>query len=331
MAFQSPIELSDIKTAAQRIAPCIRTTPLVASESLSRLTNSPVYLKLEHHQITNSFKLRGASNAVMALPEAAKQRGVVGVSTGNHGRGLAYAARENGVRCIICMSQLVPQNKIDGIRALGAEVRIVGQSQDDAQIEVDHLVAAQGMTMIPPFDHPDIVAGQASLGLELFEALPELQNVLVPVSGGGLISGVASALKALKKDVKIIAVSMERGAAMHACLQAGKPILVKEEATLADSLGGGIGLDNQITFNITQNLVDEFILVSETEIAQAIHHAYWQERQIIEGSGAVCLAALLSQKVKPEGNTIACVTGGNIDLTVHHRIISGENINISNP
>ena len=124
---------------------------------------------------------------------------------------------------------------------------------------------------------------------------------------------------------------MGRGAAMHACLQAGKPILVKEEATLADSLGGGIGLDNQITFNITQNLVDEFILVSETEIAQAIHHAYWQERQIIEGSGAVCLAALLSQKVKPEGNTIACVTGGNIDLTAHHRIISGENINISNP
>ncbi len=237
MAFQSPIKLNDIKAAAQRIAPCIRTTPLVASESLSRLSKAPVHLKLEHHQIINSFKLRGAINAVMALLEAAKQRGVVGVSTGNHDRGLAYAAQENGVRGIICMSQLVPQNKIDGIKALDAEVRIVGQSQDDAQIEIDHLMAEQGMTMIPPFAHPDIMARQASLGFELFEALPELQNALVPLSGGGLISGVASALKALKKDMKIIGVSIERGAAMHTCLQDGKPILVKEEATLADSLG----------------------------------------------------------------------------------------------
>ena len=149
--------------------------------------------------------------------------GVVGVSTGNH-NGLAHAAREKGVRCIICMSQLVPQNKIDGIKAPGAEVRIVGRSQDDAQIEVDHLVTAQGMTMIPLLTTL-ILLGQASLGLEPFEALPELQNVLVPVSGGGLISGVASAT--LKRE--IIAVSMERGAAMHACLQAGKPILVKEK------------------------------------------------------------------------------------------------------
>ena len=136
------------------------------------------------------------------------------------------------------MSRLVPQNKINGIKALGAEVRIIGTSQDDAQVEVDRLVHEEGMTMIPPFDHLYIVAGQGSLELEIFEALPEMVQVLVPVSGGGRISGIASALKALNKEIKIIGVRMERGAAMYACLHAGKPILMREQATLADSLGG---------------------------------------------------------------------------------------------
>ena len=198
-------------------------------------------------------------------------------------------AKENGVPCIICMSRLVPQNKIDGIKALGADVRIIGASQDDAQVEVDRLVREEGMTMIPPFDHLDIVAGQGTLGLEMFEALPEMVQVLVPVSGGGLISGIASALKALNEKIKIIGVSMERGAAMYASLHAGKPILVRERATLADSLGGGIGLDNQVTFNISKHLIDDFVLVNEAEIAKAIRHAYWHERQIVEGSGAVCM------------------------------------------
>ena len=330
MSFCNPITVQQIRTAAKRIAPVIRTTPLVKSEGLSWSEKAPVFLKLEHHQITNSFTFRDASNAIMSLSEKAKARGVVGVSTGNHERVLAYAAQENGVPCIICMSRLVPQNKIDGIKALGSEVRIIGASQDDAQVEVDLLVHEEGMTMIPPFDHLDIVAGQGSLGLEMFEALPEMVQVLVPVSGGDLISGVASALKAMNKKIKIIGVSMERGAAMYACLHAGKPILVRVQATLADSLGGGIGLDNQVTFNVTKNLIDDFVLVNEAEIANGIRHAYWQERQIIEGSGAVCIAALMAQKVEPKGPTIACITGGNIDLALHHRIISGENVEAAN-
>ena len=288
----------------------------------------PVHLKLEHHQRTGSFKLRGATNAVLNLTDAQRAQGVVGVSTGNHGRGLAYAARQNGVRCIICMSELVPKNKIDGIKAHGAEVRIVGRSQDDAQVEVDQLVS-DGMTMIPPFDHPNIIAGQGTIGLELAEDLLDLTTALVQLSGGGLISGVAAALKACLPNIKIIGVSMERGAAMYQCQKAGKPIIVPELATLADSLGGGIGLENSFTFGMTRDLVDDIVLVSEAEIAGAIRHAYWQENQIIEGSGSVGIAALLSGKVTPDGPTALLLSGGNIDMALHHRIIAGEDVDVT--
>lgn len=322
------IELQDIETARRRIADTVHRTRMERSDSLSERTGVPVHLKLEHQQRTGSFKLRGATNAVLNLTDAQRANGVVGVSTGNHGRGLAYAARQNGVRCIICMSELVPQNKIDGIKAQGAEVRIVGRSQDDAQVEVDRLVEG-GMTMIPPFDHPDIIAGQGTLGLELAEDLPDLSTALVQVSGGGLISGVAAALKARNPDIRVVGVSMERGAAMYECQRAGKPILVPELPTLADSLGGGIGLDNAYTFTMTRDLVDEIVLVSEAEIAEAIRHAYWHEHQIIEGSGSVGIAALLSGKVRPEGVTALLLSGGNIDMNVHHRIISGEDVDVT--
>ncbi len=323
------IGIAGIEAARERISRTIHRTRIETSASLSEMTGTPVHLKLEHHQRTGSFKLRGATNAVLQLSDDQRGRGVVGVSTGNHGRGLAYAARRNGARCIICMSELVPQNKIDGIKAQGAEVRIVGQSQDDAQIEVDRLVAEEGMTMIPPFDHPDIIAGQGTLGLELAEDLPDLTMALVQVSGGGLISGVAMALRARNPDIRVIGVSMERGAAMYECQRAGKPMLVPEVATLADSLGGGIGLDNTYTFAMTRDLVDEIVLVSEAEIAGAIRHAYWQESQIIEGSGSVGIAALLTGKVKPEGPTAILLSGGNIDMTLHHRIISGEDVDVT--
>lgn len=330
MTMQEPfVEPGEIEQARTAIAATIRTTPVNLSSSLSDLAGVPVHLKLEHMQITGSFKLRGASNAVASLTEAERRRGVVGVSTGNHGRGLAYAARAAGVRCIICMSRLVPQAKIDGIKAQGAEVRIVGNSQDEAQLEVDRLVADDGMTMIPPFDHRKIIAGQGALGLELLEQVPDLTTVLVPLSGGGLISGVAAAIKGRRPEARIVGISMERGAAMHACLKAGKPVQVEELATLADSLGGGIGLDNRLTFAMTRDLVDDVVLVSETEIAAAIRHAYWQERQIIEGSGSVGIAALLARKVESAGPVAAILSGGNIDMNQHHRIISGEDVDVS--
>ncbi|WP_340160460.1 hydroxyectoine utilization dehydratase EutB [uncultured Hoeflea sp.] len=323
------VDLSEIERARAAISGTVRMTPVNISPSLSDLAGVPVHLKLEHTQLTGSFKLRGATNAVLSLSDAEKNRGVVGVSTGNHGRGLAYAAKAAGVKCIICMSRLVPQAKIDGIKAQGAEVRIVGSSQDEAQVEVDRLVSEEGMTMIPPFDHRKVIAGQGTLGLELIEQVPDMATVLVPLSGGGLISGVAAALKARRPDVRVIGLSMERGAAMHACLQAGRPILVEELATLADSLGGGIGLENQLTFAMTRDLVDGIVLVSETEIAAAIRHVYWQERQIIEGSGAVGVAALLTQRIESSGPVVAVLSGGNIDMKQHHRIISGEDVDVT--
>lgn len=326
-----PIKVEDIERASARISQIIRPTPVILSDSLSTQVGVPIHLKMEHQQITGSFKLRGASNAILSLSNIERERGVVGASTGNHGRGLAYAAKQNGVKCIICMSQLVPQNKIDGIKAQGAEVRIVGKSQDDAQVEVDRLVHESGMTLIPPFDHHDIIAGQGTLGLELYDQVEDIDTVLVQLSGGGLISGVARALKARNPNIKVVGVCMERGAAMYECQQAGKPVHVDEVSTLADSLGGGIGLDNQFTFAMVRDLVDDIVLVNELKIAEAIRHAYWHERQIIEGSGSVGIAALLSGKIRPSGTTVCLISGGNIDMALHHRIISGENVDVTQP
>ncbi|MCP5080376.1 MAG: hydroxyectoine utilization dehydratase EutB [Alphaproteobacteria bacterium] len=325
------ITIADIEAADAKLTGRLRQTPVELSSTLSKSAGVPVTLKLEHHQITGSFKLRGATNAVLNLGEAQKAAGVVGVSTGNHGRGLAHAAREAGVRCIICMSELVPQNKVDGIKAQGAEVRTIGRSQDDAQQEVDRLVSEEAMTMLPPFDHPHIIAGQGTLGLEILDQVPSAETILVPLSGGGLISGLAAAAKARKPGIKIIGVSMERGAAMHECLKAGKPIHVEEMKTLADSLGGGIGLDNQYTFPMTRDLVDDTVTVSEAQIAGAIRHAYWEERQIIEGSGSVAIAAVLAGKAAVSGPAVCVVSGANIDLGLHYRIISGEDVDVTKP
>ena len=237
---------------------------------------------------------------------------------------LAHAAKLEGMRAVICMSRLVPENKLSEIRKLGAEVRIVGNSQDDAQDEVDRLVAEDGLIMLPPFDHPAIVAGQGTVGLEIMEEVPDAATVLVPLSGGGLAAGIAAAVKALNPDVRVIGISMERGAAMKASLDAGRPVLVEELPTLADSLGGGIGLDNQLTFAMCRDLLDEVILLSEDEIAAGIRHAYEQEREIVEGGGAVGIAALLAGKIRPDGPVVALLSGRNIDMELHRSIICGD-------
>ena len=181
---------------------------------------------MEHRQTTGSFKLRGASNAVALLSPAEKSRGVVAASTGNHGRALAHAAKLEGVRAVICMSRLVPENKLAEIRRLGADIRIVGDSQDDAQDEVDRLVREENLTMVPPFDHPAVIAGQGTLGLEMIEAIPAARTVLVQLSGGGLAAGIAAAVKGVSPTTRVIGVSMQRGAAMKASIDAGKPMPV---------------------------------------------------------------------------------------------------------
>lgn len=321
--------LQDIFQARQRIHGRVRHTPLVASPSLSDRVGGNIYLKLEHLQTTGSFKLRGATNAVLRLNDIERARGVVGVSTGNHGRGLAYAAANAGVRCIICMSKLVPKNKIDGICSHGAEVQIVGRSQDDAQLEVDRLVAEDEMVMMPPFDHPDIIAGQGTLGLEILEDYPDVETVLVPLSGGGLLAGVGLAMKSANPAIRIIGISMERGAAMIESQRVGKPVLVDELPTLADALGGGVGLDNRYTFEMVRDLADDLITVSESEIATAVNHAYWSEKQVIEGSGSVGIAALLAGKINDPGTCVSLVTGCNLDMGLHKRLVDGEVVDVA--
>ncbi|TLP43896.1 hydroxyectoine utilization dehydratase EutB [Cohaesibacter sp. CAU 1516] len=318
------VSLADILQAKRRIAPHIVNTPLVASRSLSKRVGSDVYLKFEHRQHTGSFKFRGASNAVLSLGDDQKVKGIAAVSTGNHGRALALAAKQAGTRCVVAMSELVPQNKRDGISALGAEVVIHGRSQDEAQKAVDRMIADEGMATIPPFDHPDVIAGQGTLGVEIIEQLADIDTVLVQLSGGGLISGVAAAIKAVSPTTRIVGISMQRGAAMHASLAAGKPVEVEELPTLADSLGGGIGLNNAYTFAMTRALVDEVVLLDEEEIARGVHHAYWHEEEVVEGAGAVGIAALLAGKIAAPGRCVAILSGRNIDIAQHHKLISNQ-------
>ncbi len=318
------VTLADVEAAHRRIAGRIVSTPTVLSAALTAHVGTSVWLKLEHRQTTGSFKLRGASNALALLSAGERKHGVTAASTGNHGRALAYAAKLEGIRSVICMSRLVPENKVSEIDRLGAEIRIIGQSQDDAQAEVDRLVAEEGLAMVPPFDDPAVIAGQGTIGLEMLRDVPEAAAIVVPLSGGGLAAGIAAAAKGLNPAVKVVGVSMTRGAAMKAGLDAGHPVQVEELPTLADSLGGGIGLANRFTFAMVRDLLDEVILVSEAEIAAAIIHAYAQEREIVEGAGAVGIGALLAGKIRIDGPLVILLSGRNIDMAMHKKIISGE-------
>ena len=318
------VALADIQAARSRIADKIDRTATVPSAALSEIAGAPVFLKMEHRQTTGSFKLRGASNALASLAPEARSRGVVAASTGNHGRALAHAAKLEGVRAVICMSRLVPENKVAEIRRLGADVHIVGDSQDDAQSEVERLVRDEQLAMVPPFDDPAVVAGQGTLGLEMMEAVPAARTVLVQLSGGGLASGIAAAVKGVSPSTRVIGISMRRGAAMKASLDAGKPVHVQELPTLADSLGGGIGLSNQLTFAMCRALLDDVVLLTEAEIAAGVRHAYAVEREVVEGAGAVGIAAILAGKVRLEGETVVLLSGRNIDMDLHRSIVCGD-------
>jgi threonine dehydratase len=319
--------LADILAARRSIAGRVTRTPLVPSPHLAGLAGQDFLLKLEITQPTGAFKLRGATNAVLALPEDAA--GVTCCSTGNHGRAVAWAARERGIRAVICMSSLVPKTKVDGIRALGAEVRIVGRSQDEAQVESIRLCESEGLTEIPPFDDPLVVAGQGTIGLEMMEDRPDIDTVLVPLSGGGLAAGVALAVKTINPQANVIGISMDRGAAMHASILAGQPVEVEEVASLADSLGGGVGLGNRLTFRLCRDLLDDVILVSEDEIYRAMQTLYWEDRIVAEGACAVGIAALEAGKLPAAKGAVATIiTGRNVDMDVFTRVVTGQDVTL---
>ena len=316
------ITLRDIYRARRTIAPYVRRTPLARSASLSAKTGAEVCLKLESLQDTGAFKLRGATNRLMHLSEAERARGVIAVSTGNHGRGVSAAAHRLGIRAVICMSDLVPDNKIQAIKDLGADVRIVGHSQDDAEVEARRLVEEEGLVWVSPFDDPFVIAGQGTIGLELLEDMPDIDTAIVPLSGGGLIGGIALALKSASRDIRVIGVTMENGAAMYESQRAGKPVPVDEAPSLADSLTGSLGLENHYTFELVRDHVDDMLLVSEEQIADAIRHAYRQERLIVEGGASVGIAALLNGLAGDIGAKAAVViSGGNIDMDKFARIV----------
>ncbi|MFZ5964345.1 hydroxyectoine utilization dehydratase EutB [Thalassococcus sp. BH17M4-6] len=320
------VTLADILAAAKVLRGVADHTPLIPSPYLEARFGHAVWLKLENMQPIGAFKLRGALNAVRALP--ADTRGVTCCSTGNHGRGVAFAARARGMRAVICMSELVPQTKVDGIRALGAEVRIVGRSQDAALAESQRLVAEEGLAEISPFDDPHVIAGQGTIGLEIMAAQPQIDTLLVPLSGGGLAAGIARAAKAIRPDIRIVGISMDRGAAMQQSLAAGHPVEVEEVASLADSLGGGIGADNRLSFPMCRDLLDEVVLVTEDEIYRALQVLFYEDRIVAEGACVVGIAALMAGKVTLTGPAATVITGRNVDMTLFGDVMAGRDVTL---
>ena len=343
-----PCWREELLAARRRIAGIALPTPLIPSPALSERTEAEVYLKLETLQPTGSFKLRGATNKLVRLLESTSESsrvpGVVTFSTGNHGRAVAYVARRLGLRAVVCVSGGVPPVKLEAIRRLGAEL-VFAPTQDDAEALCARLAAEQGLVPVHPFDDPDVIAGQGTVGLEILDDLPDVDAVIVPLSGGGLLSGVGLALRhfgrggtgdppgvavteparttsprpaaaaGLRRPVtapQLIGVSMERGPVMFHSLRAGQPITLPEEPSLADSLVGGIGLDNRWTFRLVSELATDAVLVSEEAIARAMAFMLEEHGLLVEGGAATAVAALLEagREVGPHREAVRETGGG---------------------
>ena len=318
------IKIEDVKNTKQKISSFIKETELINS-NISKKLGLNLKLKLELNQPIGAFKIRGAMNAVLNLSD--QYKGVTCCSTGNHGKGVAFAAQKQNKKAIICMSENVPTNKIDGIKQFGAEVKIEGVSQDEAEEISINLAKTEGLKYISPFDDLDVLNGQATIGLEIFEQDPNIQNVLIPLSGGGLAGGIAAILKQLNPNIKVYGVSMENGAAMYQSIKQNKPSQVKEFISLADSLQGGIGLSNKYSFKLCQKYLDDIILVSEQEIYKALQEVYYMDNIICEGACVVGVAALMNNKIKNlQGLTSTIITGKNIDFDLHKNIMEGKDI-----
>nr|WP_139187840.1 hydroxyectoine utilization dehydratase EutB [Bacillus tuaregi] len=309
--------IQKIWEARKQIKPFISSTPLLHSLSLSEKLDSNVYLKLENLQNIGSFKVRGAANKIIHLSEEEKKCGVTTFSTGNHGLAVAYIAQKLGIQSTICISNRVPKAKVEALQKSGAQIEMIGDSQDDAEKYCYELEEKFGMTVVKPFDDPDVIAGQGTIGLEILEEIPDLEAMLVPLSGGGLLAGTALALKSINPSIQVIGVSMDRSPVMYESIKAGEPVVLREQSTLADSLLGGIGLDNEYTFKIIKENVDDFILVSEEEIAEGMGFMMDGHRMVVEGAAAVGIAAVLNKKLSKTYRKVGTiVTGCNVDLSV---------------
>lgn len=316
-----PIQFADITAAAERIATTVLHSPCPLSVPLSEATGCRIFCKLEYLQRTGSFKERGARNALLLLSAEQKQSGVIAASAGNHALGLAYHARLLGIPATVVMPRNAPLTKISNCRKLGATVLLEGANIDEARLHAEQLIKARGLTYVNGFDDPAIIAGQGTMGVEILQQVPDVDAVVVPIGGAGLIAGVALAAKTLKPSVQIIGVEPERAASFTAALAAGKPVKIQMKPTLADGLS--VPQVGQNAFALARSRVDRTVLVREHDIAIAVLRLAELEKAVVEGAGAVPLAACLAGLL-PEllGKTVVLpLCGGNIDMTVLGRII----------
>jgi threonine dehydratase len=316
------ISLADVQAARERLRGAIYYSPCPHSQMLSALTGQQVYLKLENLQMTGSFKERGALNRIAMLTPEQAARGVVAASAGNHAQGVAYHATARRIRALIVMPLATPLVKVTATRGFGAEVVLHGANYDEACEEATRLCVAQGMTFIHPFDDASVMAGQGTIGLELLEQVPQLEAVVVPIGGGGLIGGIACAIKESRPDIRIVGVQTSRLPSMVAARAEGHPVTVEPSTTIADGIA--VRRVGDVTFPVVARYVDEIVTVDEDEIASAILVLLEREKTLAEGAGATALAALLQKKttVIPAGaKTAVLVCGGNIDVTLLSRII----------
>lgn len=315
------IDVRDLKAAHDRIRDRVQFSPCARSETLSRLSGVVAYLKLENHQFTGSFKERGALNRLLVLGPGEKACGLIAASAGNHAQGVAYHAGRLGLAATIVMPETTPIIKVASTRAHGARVVLHGSGYDEAHAEARRLEREEGLTFIHPFDDPWVIAGQGTIGLELLEQVDSLDAVVVPVGGGGLVTGIGVAVKSARPGARVIGVQSERLPGMRAALEAGRPLTLDPAQTLADGIA--VKRVGDLTFALAQQVVDEVVTVSEEEIASAILYLLEKEKTVAEGAGAVAVAAIMHRRLPGlAGRRVAAVvSGGNIDVNLVARII----------
>src|SRR6056297_722658 len=321
-AYRMP-DLHSVFEARTRIEKMIWETPLIDSPAVARESGAAeVVLKLESLQNTGAFKVRGAANKILGLSDEDRARGVITFSTGNHGKAVSFVSGHSGIKAVVCLSEHVPAYRVEKIRELGAEVEVKGHSQDEAEEHYYHLMESRGMIPVVPFDDPAIVAGQGTIALEILQRRPDLDMLLVPLSGGGLLAGIAMAAKSINPKISVVGVSIDRSPAMLESIKAGRPVAVEEKDTLADSLLGGIGKETHYTLPLIQKYVDEHVRITEPEIEKAMTYAYIQHSLVIEGASAVGIAALQSGKVDAAGRKVAAViSGSSVDPAAFLKVV----------
>ena len=305
--------------AARARADAVREPPTVFSYTFSESSGSRVWLKLENLQRTGSFKLRGALNKVLALTGEERARGLVAASAGNHAQGVALAARLQGLSATIVMPESTAVIKVRRTQSYGAEVRLFGRNYDESQRHAHELAVTDGRTLIHPFDDFDVIAGQGTVGLEILEQVPGVDTVVVPVGGGGLLAGVAIALKGLRPEVRVVGVQAAGAAPLVASLRAGRRCTVEDPRTIAEGIR--VGTTGEHTWTIVSQLVDEVVTVEEEDIVDAMVVALQMSKVVPEAAGAAAIAAVAAGRVHSDGELCAIVSGGNIDLSLLGRLI----------